>query len=138
MNQPPATRTYKEKQAGSLQAGDFLVLPDGERSAEVQKTDVETDDFGNPAVVLATITGGDVLRIAAASTVRLVGSGVETVKLAVIPPAASDAVVPPLPAPPAAAIIPSEKDLSLIPAPEGSPESVVEAAAQAHPGAAGV
>ncbi len=138
MNQPPATRTYKEKQAGSLQAGDFLVLPDGEHSAEVQKTDVEADDFGAPAVVLATITGGDVLRIAAASTVRLVGNGVETVKLAIIPSAASAAVVPPLPAPPAAAIIPSDEDLSLIPVPEGTPESVVEAAARAHPGAAGV
>ena len=33
---------------------------------------------------------------------------------------------------------PSEADLALIPAPDGTPESVVEAAAEAHPGAVGV
>ena len=137
MNQPPATRTHDKKQAGSLQAGDCLVLPDGEHSAEIQKLDVETDDFGAPAVVLATITGGGVLRIAAGSTMRLAGNGPETTPLAVVPAAAA-AVVPPLPAPPAAAIIPSEEDLSLIPTPDGSPESTVEAVAGAHPGAAGV
>ena len=70
MTHPPASRNYSEQQAGSLRAGDHLILPDGNRSAEVYQVDVETDDFGTPAMVLATLSGGGVLRIAAGSTVR--------------------------------------------------------------------
>ena len=70
MTHPPASRNYSEQQAGSLRAGDHLILPDGNRSAEVHQVDVETDDFGTPAMVLATLSGGGVLRIAAGSTVR--------------------------------------------------------------------
>ena len=33
--------------------------------------DIETDDFGTPAMVLATLSGGGVLRIAAGSLVRV-------------------------------------------------------------------
>ena len=71
MTHPPAFRNYKEQQAGSLQAGDQLLLPGGDRSAEIQRVDVETDDFGTSAIVLATLTGGGMLRIAAGSTVLL-------------------------------------------------------------------
>ncbi|MCC2661353.1 MAG: hypothetical protein K0R37_2127, partial [Arthrobacter sp.] len=71
MNHLPAARTYREQQAGSLQTGDHLLLPDGLRSAEIHSVDVENDDFGVPALVLATLTGGGMLRIAAGSSVRL-------------------------------------------------------------------
>ena len=69
MTHPPAAQHYSELKAGSLQTGHLLLLPDGERSAELQSVLVEDDDFGTPAVVLATLTGGGILRIAAGSTV---------------------------------------------------------------------
>jgi hypothetical protein len=71
MNHLPAAQTYREQQAGSLQTGDHLLLPDGLRSAEIHSVDVENDDFGVPALVLATLTGGGMLRIAAGSSVRV-------------------------------------------------------------------
>ncbi len=206
MTHPPASRNYSEHQAGSLRAGDHLILPDGNRSAEVHRVDVETDDFGTPAMVLATLSGGGVLRIAAGSTVRTTedaepGGTSESVRApagtadtaALIPtdgpssqPDASDGgasgdasgggavpgpevtepegsetegseteapkseegtvpgaagtavVVPPQPLAPPAVSGPSDADLALIPAPEGPPESVVAAAAEAHPGSVGV
>jgi len=189
MTHPPASRNYSEQQAGSLRAGDHLILPDGNRSAEIHRVDVETDDFGTPAMVLATLSGGGVLRIAAGSLVRVTddagagtpaSDGGETGPVAPKLPAsgpspapedaepvapASDAsgsdtlgsdaaesdaagpdntaaaaavVVPPQPVAPPAVSGPSEADLALIPAPDGTPESVVEAAAEAHPGAVGV
>ena len=58
MTHPPAAPNYVEQQAGALQSGDHLLLPDGSRSAEIRRVDVENDDFGTPAVVLATLTGG--------------------------------------------------------------------------------
>src|SRR6478735_8523320 len=70
MTHPPASRNYSEQQAGSLRAGDHLILPDGNRSAEVHRVEIEADDFGTPAMVLATLSGGGVLRIAAGSTIR--------------------------------------------------------------------
>jgi len=186
MTHPPASRNHSELQAGSLRAGDHLILPDGSRSAEVHRVDVETDDFGTPAVVLATLSGGGVLRIAAGSTVRTTGNaedaepaeaGADTPESAefsaAAPPASgpfpepdeevpdavlsdavlsdavlSDAVlsavagsavvVPPEPVGPPAGNGPSDADLALIPAPDGTPESVVEATAEAHPDAVGV
>ena len=189
MTHPPASRNYSEQQAGSLRTGHHLLLPDGKRSAEIQRVDVETDDFGTPALVLATLTGGGMLRIAAGSAVSVLAAPGDAAEVppavtfpptALLPPSAgpgrsgprrrrrSDVdgsarevqpgqppppsaagtagnpaappavVVPPLPAAPPAASGPSEEDLALIPAPEGTPESVVEAAAEAHPDALGV
>ncbi|MEK0153662.1 DUF6707 family protein [Arthrobacter oryzae] len=175
MTHRPAAQHYSELQAGSLQTGHLLLLPDGERSAEIQSVLVEDDDFGTPAVVLATLTGGGILRIAAGSKVLVAGpgTGVEAeaatgtgsadsgahdaatpLQLAEPPAARADAagedaaaaapavVVPPLPAttPAAAAAAtgPSEDELALIPEPSGTPESVVEAVAAAHPDAVGV
>jgi hypothetical protein len=176
MTHPPAAQHYSELQAGSLQTGHLLLLPDGERSAEIQSVLVENDDFGTAAVVLATLTGGGILRIAAGSTVLVAlpgaatsgdntgdsrsaadtGSGesdAATPVQAVEPPAArADSagaepapaapavVVPPRPAttPAAAAAGPGEDELALIPEPSGTPESVVAAAAAAHPDALGV
>jgi hypothetical protein len=175
MTHRPAAQHYSELQAGSLQTGHLLLLPDGERSAEIQSVLVEDDDFGTPAVVLATLTGGGILRIAAGSTVLVAGTGtgVEAEAATGTEPADSGAhdaatplqlvehpdaraesagedaaaaapavVVPPLPAttPAAAAAAtgPSEDELALIPEPSGTPESVVEAVAAAHPDAVGV
>ena len=186
MTHPRASRNYSAQQAGTLRTGHHLLLPDGKRTAEIQRVDVETDDFGTPALVLATLTGGGMLRIAAGSAVSVLaapgdaaevsarhdlpaqgaaqaqgagpaeapdrsadsaGAGSagevsapgapnpETAAETTAPPAV---VVPPLPAAPPAASGPSEEDLALIPAPEGTPESVVEAAAEAHPDAPGV
>src|SRR6478735_1121733 len=163
MTHPPASRNYSEQQAGSLRAGDHLILPDGNRSAEIHRVDVETDDFGSPAMVLATLSGGGVLRIAAGSLVRVTddagagttasdtpgsdtpgsdAAGPGTTESDAAGPdntaAAAAVVVPPQPVAPPAVSGPSEADLALIPAPDGTPESVVEAAAEAHPGAVGV
>ena len=169
MTHPPAAPNYIEQQAGSLQSGDHLLLPDGNRSAEIQRVDVETDDFGTPAMVLATLTGGGGLRIAASSTVLILGAaaGSETTVGEAGPAlqrqrsgrrcgqrrrptgragrdeeadgaAAPAVVVPPLPPVPPVVSGPSEEDLALIPAPEGTPESVVQAVAEAHPKSAGV
>lgn len=169
MTHPPAAPNYVEQQAGALQSGDHLLLPDGNRSAEVQRVDVETDDFGTPAMVLATLTGGGGLRIAAASTVLVLEegaamddapSGEAATPLQLVEPAADNeapgdaagqdsspaegvaaVVVPPLPpVPPVPPVIsgPSEEDLALIPAVNGTPESVVKAAAGAHPKSVGV
>ena len=174
MTHPPAAPNYIEQQAGSLQSGDHLLLPDGNRSAEIQRVDVETDDFGTPAMVLATLTGGGGLRIAAASTVLILEAAAAAEEtqfedagspLQLVEPAADGdgargdtaepdrsqapdggaaaaaVVVPPLPpVPPVPPVVsgPSEEDLALIPALEGTPESVVEAAAGAHPKSVGV
>jgi hypothetical protein len=187
MTHPPAAPNYIEQQAGFLQSGDHLLLPDGNRSAEILRVDVETDDFGTPAMVLATLTGGGGLRIAASSTVLIVGAAAWTEEPAAADagsapqplepagdaadaadsariqgsaagngqsdaggqdragesgrsaaPAAPAVVVPPLPPVPPVASGPSEEDLALIPALEGTPESVVQAVAEAHPNSAGV
>ncbi|MEO3931917.1 DUF6707 family protein [Micrococcaceae bacterium Sec7.4] len=165
MTHPPAAPNYIEQQAGSLQSGDHLLLPDGNRSAEIQRVEVETDDFGTPAMVLATLTGGGGLRIAAASTVLILeaaaGAGELPAEdagspLQLVEPdadegggsmqdrdgeddgAAPAAVVPPLPSVPPVVSGPSDEDLALIPALEGTPESVVEAVAEAHPSSVGV
>ncbi|MET3205480.1 MULTISPECIES: DUF6707 family protein [unclassified Arthrobacter] len=170
MTENPAARHYSEQQAGSLTTGDQLLLPDGERTAEIQHVEFEQDDFGTPAVVLANLTGGGTLRIAAGSTVKILDTtvlvtsvpdttlqdatpdAVTQLPVAAQPPAeqpqhpdegkaapaAPAVVVPPLPAIPPAASGPSAEELALIPAPQGTPEAVVEAAAEAHPDAVGV
>ncbi|CCQ47584.1 putative uncharacterized protein [Pseudarthrobacter siccitolerans] len=169
MTETPAARNYSEQQAGSLTTGSHILLPDGERTAEIRQVELELDDFGAPALVLASLSGGGTLRIAVGTAVTVLdgeSDGVTQLPLAAIPaeaagtapetgpvkvagqeqpgeeaaaaPAAPAVVVPPLPPVPPAATGPSEEDLALIPAPKGTPESVVEAAADAHPDAEGV
>jgi hypothetical protein len=154
MTETPSSRYYSEQQAGSLTTGDQLLLPDGERTAEIQQVEVQSDDYGAPAVVLASLSGGGTVRIAAGSAVKILDTTTpdETpdagtpLSLAVEPvqrvhedaPAAPAVVVPPLPAIPPAVSVPSAADLARIPTPEGTPEAVVEAAAEAHPDAGGV
>lgn len=164
MTETPAARHHLEQQAGSLTTGTHIVLPDGGRTAEVHQVELERDDFGAPALVLASLTGGGTLRIAVGTTVTVVDENPDAVtqlpraaRPATVsgqdagqeqprqlreeaPPAAAApaVVVPPLPPVPPALSGPSEEDLALIPAPQGTPESVVEAAAEAHPDAMGV
>ena len=165
MTHPTASVNYGERQAGSLRTGDLLLLPDATRTAEIASVAVDNDDFGTPALVRATLTGGGVLRIAAGSTVLIqepasgpesAGDSNASADTSPAPatdepahndgtPAQADAdaslpavVVPPPPASPPAVVGPSEADLALIPTAEGTPESVVEAAAAAHPKDAGV
>ncbi|WP_445155378.1 DUF6707 family protein [Arthrobacter sp. Hor0625] len=182
MTHPTASLNYSERQAGSLRTGDLLLLPDATRTAEIQRVDVDDDDFGSPALIRATLTGGGVLRIAAGSVVLVQDHSDDSPDPApgqaseadagsspdgpaaghagdaagapgpdngpelqlVRPAAAADSaaapavVVPPAPVVPPAVSGPSEADLALIPAAEGTPESVVEAAAGAHPDAQGV
>lgn len=148
MTETPAARHYSEQQAGSLTPGDELLLPGGERSAEIHHLDVESDDFGTPAIVLASFSDGSTVRIAAGSSVKVLDAAPDAVAqlpVAGNPAAVAEAaveapavVVPPLPAVPPAASGPTEEELALIPAPQGTPEAVVEAAAESHPDAEGV
>ncbi len=69
MTHPIASLNYSERPAGSLRTGDLLLLPDATRAAEIRHVDVDNDDFGAPAIIRATLTGGGVLRIAASSVV---------------------------------------------------------------------
>lgn len=56
--------------AEAVSAGRRLLLPGGERTSEVVDTAVEHDDFGVPAVVVATLESGETVRIATGSTVQ--------------------------------------------------------------------
>ncbi|WP_294568950.1 DUF6707 family protein [uncultured Arthrobacter sp.] len=68
--------------AEALAAGQRIALPDGSGYVEVGSVDIESDDFGVPAVVVATLAGGRTLRIASGSVVS-----VETVGGAPLVPA---------------------------------------------------
>ena len=160
MTQPPAAQHYSERQAGALQSGDCLLLPDGQRSAELRTVDVEKDDFGTPAQVVVTLLDGSTLRIAVGSSVLVADptpaagtslQGQPAARLQLVEqhgeqPAEEDdgvreaptVVVPPLPAAAPAISGPTDEELALIPEPEGTPEAVVQAAAEAHPDAEGV
>lgn len=168
MTESPAARHHSELQAGSLTTGSHILLPDGRRTAEIDQVELEHDDYGSPALVLASLSGGGTLRVAIGTMVTVVeGAHDDVTQLPLpanlpepTPPAETAApndgrqeqpgagtgpinvapavVVPPLPPVPPAVTGPSEEELALIPAPAGTPESVVEAAAEAHPDAEGV
>ncbi|UKA67390.1 hypothetical protein LFT44_02855 [Arthrobacter sp. FW306-05-C] len=168
MTESPAARHHSEQQAGSLTTGSHILLPDGRRTAEIDQVELEHDDFGSPALVLASLSGGGTLRVAIGTMVTVVDGAHDDVTQLPLsanlpeptPPAEAAApkdgrqeqpgagtgpiavspavVVPPLPPLPPAVTGPSEEELALIPAPSGTPESVVEAAAEAHPDAEGV
>lgn len=168
MTESPAARHHREQQAGSLGTGSHILLPDGRRTAEIDQVELEHDDFGSPALVLASLSGGGTLRVAIGTTVTVVDGAHDDVTQLPLPASLPEApppvetaapndgrqeqpgagtgpiavapavVVPPLPPVPPAVTGPSEEELALIPAPNGTPESVVEAAAEAHPDAEGV
>jgi hypothetical protein len=180
MTQPPAAQHYSERQAGALQSGDHLILPGGDGSAQLQAVDLEKDDFGAPALIIATLADGTTLRIAVGSSVLIAehaalsqdgttgigltrggqtGDGqtpqtATSLQLVQHPDEEDDdvtsapaVVVPPLP-PTLPAPVPgsveadaspaTDEELALIPEPEGTPETVVQTAAEAHPDAEGV
>ncbi|OUM43796.1 hypothetical protein FJV46_09650 [Arthrobacter agilis] len=58
-----------------LAAGDLLAVPDGGEPAEVAAVAVEDDDFGVPALVVATLANGRRLRLATGSMAYLEPAG---------------------------------------------------------------
>lgn len=80
-------------------------------SAAVVSTAVELDDFGTPALILATLEDGTTVRIAHGSTIRVVSNRPKLIKGTAL----------------------ALDDLELIPAEEGTPEAVIVAVARAHP-----
>lgn len=152
MTHSPADQQYREKQAGALQIGDYVFLPGDGPAEEITHIELEHDDFGAPALVLATTIDGGNVRIA-------IGSSVPVGEAAVAPaggespdgvtPDGGDApaeaipavVVPPLPAVAptvSGPVEPGPAQLALIPEPTDSPENVVAAAAEVHPGRNGI
>ncbi|MHA7275520.1 DUF6707 family protein [Arthrobacter sp. HLT1-21] len=57
--------------AEAVTAGHHIIGPAGAEPTEVVEIDIENDDFGTPAVVVATLDSGDVLRIATGSQVQI-------------------------------------------------------------------
>jgi hypothetical protein len=152
MTHSPADQQYREKQAGALQSGDYLFLPGDGPAEEITGVELEYDDFGVPALVLVTIADGRRVRIAFTSAVPVGEPGsvsgtpdagdaplADDAASAEVPAQAPPAVVvPPLPEAPPTLGGPTAAQLALIPAPSGTPESVIAAAAEAHPGRNGV
>jgi hypothetical protein len=166
MTHSPADQQYREKQAGALQIGDYLFLPGDGPAEEITHTEIEHDDFGAPALILVTTLDGGTVRIAIGSSVPVGEAAVipddgdtlaEEVPAPPAEPVPGDApdggasdggdepaeavpavVVPPLPAVAPTVSGPSAAQLALIPEPTDSPEDVVAAAAEAHPGRNGV
>lgn len=97
-------RTVK---AEDVSPGHRFLTRTGAPSAEVSRTEVQPDDFGTPALVLATLADGSVVRIAYGSGIRV-------------------RTTDPAPAPSTTAI-------GLMPAEEGSPEAVVAGIAGDYP-----
>ncbi|MDQ0032136.1 DUF6707 family protein [Arthrobacter bambusae] len=69
MTHSPADQQYREKQAGALHIGDFLFLPGDGPAEEITHIELEHDDFGVPALILATMLDGGKVRIAIGSSV---------------------------------------------------------------------
>ncbi|SEC84765.1 DUF6707 family protein [Arthrobacter woluwensis] len=145
-----------ELAAGLITKGVRVVLPDGELSPQVQAVVTEDDDLGNPLQNRLMFDDGASLRVALTATVLVVagaGAGLPVGAAAVAgsgdvraePPAgdaetASGLVVPPPPAP-----LPApEEDAAVrearerIPAPELTPEQLIEDLAEQYPGRAGL
>ncbi|MDD7835970.1 DUF6707 family protein [Paenarthrobacter sp. AB444] len=75
MTHSPATQQYREKQAGDLRPGDFVFPPGDGPAQEIVSIDVENDDYGVAALLIATMDDGGTVRIAVGSSVP-VGDGV--------------------------------------------------------------
>ncbi|MBT2515291.1 DUF6707 family protein [Arthrobacter sp. ISL-30] len=153
MPHSPAAQQYVEKQAGALRAGDSLLLPEDGRVAEISEIEVQYDDFQVPALLAVTTHDGGLVRIAVASTVAIVAGVQDAPADPAVPttdapadPAVGEpstaqppaVVVPPQPEVPPTFNGPTPEELALIPEPNGTPERVVAAAAEEHPGRNGV
>ncbi|MFI2564344.1 DUF6707 family protein [Paenarthrobacter sp. NPDC018779] len=161
MTHSPASQQYREKQAGDLQAGDFVYLPGDGPAEEIASVEVQNDDYGTAALLLVTTYDAGTVRIAVGSSVP-VGDGVprglggdaaddeaapgeaalaDSSTTADAEPGAEPGpavVVPPRPADPPAFTGPTAEELALIPEPDGTPEAVVRAAVAKHKGKNGV
>ncbi|EMY33175.1 hypothetical protein D477_016285 [Arthrobacter crystallopoietes BAB-32] len=105
-------RTYVHTiKAEAIEPGHKFLRRGGKHSAEVASTAVVNDDFGTPALVMATLKDGKTVRIAHGSSIRVASSR-------------------PGPGPASALAL---DDLELIPAEEGTPEAVIVDVARAHP-----
>ncbi|MCA4134382.1 DUF6707 family protein [Arthrobacter sp. M4] len=160
MTHSPAAQEFVEKEAGALRVGDQILLPGGS-TAQIGSIDLESDDYGAPALLVVSTDDGGRVSVAVGSRVSVVDvpaySAWDDASVTGIDPGIADsaspevttaevsghagqasAVVPPLPPLPPVPSGPSEDDFALIPEPSGTPESVVEQAAAAHPGRNGV
>ncbi len=61
--------------AEAVAAGQRIALPDGTGYTEVTGVEVESDDFGVPALVVASLAGGGTLRLASGSIVSVEAAG---------------------------------------------------------------
>jgi hypothetical protein len=105
-------RTYVHTiKAEMIEPGHKFLRRGGKHSAEVAGTAVVNDDFGTPALVIATLKDGKKVRIAHGSSIRVASTR-------------------PGPGPASALAL---DDLELIPAEEGTPEAVIVEVARTHP-----
>lgn len=145
-----------ELAAGLITKGVRVVLPDGALSPQVQAVVTEDDDLGNPLQNRLMFDDGASLRVALTATVLVVagaGAGLPLATAAVAGPedvkaeplagateTASGLVVPPplapLPAPEEDAAVREAREK--IPAPEVTPEQLIEDLAEQYPGRAGL
>lgn len=97
--------------AEAVTRGNKFLTRNRTHSAAVVSTAVELDDFGTPALIIATLEDGTTVRIAHGSTIRVVSNRPKLIKGTAL----------------------ALDDLELIPAEEGTPEAVIVAVARAHP-----
>ncbi|MDQ0707626.1 hypothetical protein QFZ52_000278 [Arthrobacter woluwensis] len=154
-----------ELAAGLITKGVRVVLPDGTLSPQVEAVVTEDDDLGHPLLNRLVLDDGASLRVALTATVRVVAGAGAALPVAGAEDAAADAspgegsavvaavapgpgvtetasglVVPPPPAP-----LPApEEDAAVrearekIPAPEVTPEQLIQDLAEHYPGRAGL
>lgn len=154
-----------ELAAGLITKGVRVVLPDGTLSPQVEAVVTEDDDLGHPLLNRLVLDDGASLRVALTATVRVVAGAGAALPVARAEDAAADAapgegsavapggtpvpgvtetasglVVPPPPAP-----LPApEEDAAVrearekIPAPEVTPEQLIQNLAEQYPGRAGL
>lgn len=134
-------KTYVRRvHAEDIAAGQRIVLP-AELPAAVASTNIEEDDFGTPALVVAQLDDGSTVRIAAGSVVHVEADRSEPGAVTVAEAATSPLTGPTgdLPsAAPDAAVVQTTSLLGLgepdwIPAQQGTPESVIADVAAVHP-----
>jgi hypothetical protein len=97
--------------AEAVTRGHKFLTRSRKHSAAVVSTSVELDDFGTPALIIATLEDGTTVRIAHGSTIRVVSNRPKLIKGTAL----------------------ALDDLELIPAEEGTPEAVIVGVARTHP-----
>lgn len=138
MTENAVDTAIKTIKADEISPGIRLLTPSGSTSGAVRTVEVQPDDFGTPALVLAGFDDGSILRIAAGSVIRVAtGPGRPADLLFSVP-------APPANPPTSAPVVEPEpedsepSELSLIPVAPGNPEDIVAAVAARHPGQHGI